>query len=414
MDIRRVRSIEDVLKWNLCVGCGVCAHLAEDEKVRMSHLDTVGIRPRFLRRASDGFYRRCLKYCPGYRIDASVTDSRDRLSCVEKLVGPVKGVWEGYASDPALRYQGSSGGAVSAIAAYCLEERQMSSVLHTAMDPACPWRSTTVLSRTRAELLARAGSRYSPSSPCADLKYIEESPGPCVFIGKPCDTAAVLMLARERAALSAKLGLTMAFFCAGTPSTQATLDLLDLVHAPRERTVALRYRGAGWPGSFVATLADGTDRAMSYEESWGRLQAYRQFRCQLCPDGLGQIADVSCGDAWHRYSSGDPGRSLIVARTERGLDIVRSAEASGLLVLKTASARDIVTAQGLVHRREELYGRLLALRLMGVPSPRIVGFYLWDTWRRLSMPAKVRSVMGTMRRVVVRGLWRPRRSAEAE
>ena len=57
-------------------------------------------------------------------------------------------------------------------------------------------------SRTRAELLAATGSRYAPASPCDGLKMIEDAPGPCVFIGKPCDVEGLRLSQAARPTLS--------------------------------------------------------------------------------------------------------------------------------------------------------------------------------------------------------------------
>ena len=77
-------------------------------------------------------------------------------------------------------------------------------------------------------------------------------------------------------------------------------------------------------------MADRASR--TYEESWGRLvQTPRQLRCNLCPDGLGELADVTGGDAWHRRDEGSDGISLILARTPRGADIVAAAIRDGYL-----------------------------------------------------------------------------------
>jgi len=81
-------------------------------------------------------------------------------------IGPTIEIWEGFAKDPAIRYRASSGGILSAIAAYCLEKENMEFVLHVGMDQSKPWNNKTVQSRNRDDLFARTGSRYAPSSPC--------------------------------------------------------------------------------------------------------------------------------------------------------------------------------------------------------------------------------------------------------
>ena len=141
-----------------------------------------------------------------------------------------------------------------------------------------------------------------------------------MFIGKPCDTDALHKLRLQRPELDRNLGLVLSFFCAGTPSTQGTLDLLEQLETNREEVEGVRYRGEGWPGSFKATPRNGSsEKSLSYEEAWGRLTKYVPLRCRLCPDGLGRVADIACGDAWHRYQgNSEEGTSLVLVRTERG------------------------------------------------------------------------------------------------
>ena len=74
-----------------------------------------------------------------------------------------------------------------------IEKEGMGLVVHTGAREDKPWMNCTVCSRTRDELLSRTGSRYQASSPCDSLKIIEKSDSPSVFIGKPCDVAAVFL-----------------------------------------------------------------------------------------------------------------------------------------------------------------------------------------------------------------------------
>lgn len=317
-------------------------------------------------------------------------------------------IWEGYAADPEIRYRGSSGGALTSLALYCLEREGMEFVLHTAMDAAKPWANTTVKSRSRAEILARTGSRYAPASPCDGLPSIEESAGPCVFIGKPCDTAAVFRMRQTRPALDRNLGLVLTFFCAGTPSERGTLDLLHSLGTDPADVQSVRYRGEGWPGKFKVLCGDGGEKSLTYGESWGALTRYRPARCHLCPDGLGRVADISCGDAWDKFEeNGDAGRSLILVRTARGREILRRAMAAGYVTARPSGSAQVMAAQSnLLGRRREIFGRLLAMRMLGVPVPRLVGFSLLRSWLRLPFLKKARTVAGTMARLVQRGRWR--------
>jgi coenzyme F420 hydrogenase subunit beta len=405
---RQIRSIQDVVDWGLCTGCGACYYACSKSGVSLVNIEAVGIRPHFHTAKCAGC-KECLSICPGYQVDADLaTGEHAESSEGDHEVGYALEIWEGYAADPEIRRQASSGGLLSALALYCLEKEGMGFVLHTAMDEIKPWTNKTVQSRDRSEILARTGSRYAPASPCDELRLIEESARPCVFIGKPCDTAAVAMLREKRPALDRNLGLVLTFFCAGTPSTKGTLDLMKSLNVSPEKVASVRYRGDGWPGRFrVISANDDGEKSFSYRESWSRLSHDRAFRCQLCPDGLGRVADISCGDAWERFVDGqDIGRSVAVVRTRRGQEILHRALAARYVDLEPVGATAIPASQpSQINRNREVFGRLLAMRLLMVPVPNFTGFSLFRSWMRLPFLRRIRTILGSIRRLVLRKLW---------
>ena len=398
---RRVKTLQDVVDWRLCIGCGACAYASPPGKIELVNLPTAGIRPRIQDSDYDG--SECLSFCPGVSVSAPISPEGSKTAA-EKEFGAVLEIWVGHAADPEIRFRASSGGILTALALFCLERGGMGSVLHTGKDEERPWLTQTVQSQSRQQLLLRTGSRYAPSSPCDGLALVENSDLPCVFIGKPCDVAAVAALRKTRPTLDRNLGLVLTFFCAGTPSTQGTLDLA-VAPNPSGRMVDLRYRGEGWPGEFKARWDDGSEKCVSYEQSWGSLTSYRPLRCNLCPDGLGQLADISCGDAWDEYDPErpSPGVSIVLVRTPRGQRILRQAIEAGYLTLQPAGPERVIAAQkNLLSRRHELFGRLLALRLLGIPVPRYLGFSLFSGWMELPLSRKFRTVAGTLRRALRR------------
>ena len=391
-----------------CCGCGACAYV-EPERYRMSDLTDEGRRP--LPIIQNGTHLGdAAAACPG----ASLVHRFDRRDpaldhSLMPAWGPVYEVWEGHAADEEIRWAGSSGGAATALALYCIEREGMEGVVHAAARENRAYLNETVMSRTREELLGRTGSRYAPASPCDGLGMIEAAARPCVFIGKPCDVAGARRGAELRPALAEKLGLTIAFFCAGAPSTKGTLDLLR--HAgveDPERVTSLRYRGNGWPGRWVARWRDesGEEResSLSYEESWGFLEKYRQWRCRICPDHTGEFADVAVGDPWYRkIREGEAGSSLIVARTSRGVEILRAAAGAGYVKLETRDSTLLPRSQpNLLRTRGRLWGQMAVMKLSGAPLPTYRGFPTFRFWIRLSIKHKLQSTIGTLRRLRAR------------
>lgn len=405
----KIRTVQDVAESQMCTGCGACAYISPDEVEMVDVLDH-GLRPRFKNGKPGPRADEAMQVCPGISLGHDLDPKAPGL--IQELMpawGPVLEVWEGYAVDTELRHAASSGGAASALALYCIEQEGMHGTLHINSKPDVPYQNHTILSRTRAEFMAATGSRYAPASPCDGLALVEDAPAPCVFIGKPCDVAATSKARKLRLRLDEKLGLTIAIFCAGTPSTRGTLEMLATMGVPDPAQVtSVRYRGLGWPGKAVASFKQDDDeverRELTYEESWGDiLQKHRQWRCYLCLDHSGEFADIAVGDPWYRpIGAGEIGSSLILARTERGRRILAGAVREGYLSMEPREPRTVPDSQRFFPPlRGKIWGRLWALRLAGAPRPRYRNmpmFRFW--WRELGLVEKLKSFLGTWRRVV--------------
>jgi coenzyme F420 hydrogenase subunit beta len=409
----QIRKLSDVVDWRLCLGCGACAYICPEKKVKLVDFFAEGIRP-VVAVGDCGSCRECIDVCPAVQSDFRATALQPGLDVTDSYTrewGSVVAMWEGHASDPSMRFQGSSGGALTAIGTYCIEVLGMYGVLHIAQDPDDPIRNRTRLSRTRAELLAATGSRYSPASVCNGLGLAQAASAPCVVIGQPSEVAAVRNACTLRSALDQKVGVILSFFCAGSPATRGTVALLEKLGIDPARVGDLRYRGRGWPGHFAPVRRGESEpcQKMTYRESWAFLQAFRPWSVQLWPDITGELADISCGDPWYEEPDGtNPGVSLVLARTERGREIIEGAVAKGYLTLKSAERWKLVNSQsGLLAKKGAILGRRMGLRIFGLPVTRLEGLDLWHCWRQLSFKDRLRSTLGTTRRILTRGLRKP-------
>lgn len=408
----RLKSIADVVRWRLCHGCGTCAFACPEANIRLVDVYDEGIRPMILDPLNCQSCSRCLDVCPAYEVDHAALQARcDILPELASFCGPVIEAWEGHAKDAEIRFRGSSGGALTALALYCLERRGMHGVLHVGSDPANPLRNRTGLSRTRQEVLAKVGSRYAPASTCDGLGLVESAPAPCVFIGQPTEVNGLRKAQRQRPELDKRVGAALSFFCAGSPPTKATVELLRKLKIDLAQVGQLRYRGNGWPGMFAVTLRGQSAPCaeMTYHDSWAFIQAFRPYSVRLNPDDTGEDADISCGDPWYReIEPGEPGSSLVVVRTKLGREIVRGAMEAGYVELTPAEPQKVIASQrNLINKRRTIWGRRLAFRAFGLPVTRLRGFPLFRLWLRLSFKEKLKSTLGTARRIVRRQYYRP-------
>lgn len=409
-----LRNVEDIAAYRLCIGCGACAAVCPENNLELIDIEDDGIRP-FKRVDDCKDCARCVEVCPGYRLehcDPEAGTDKD----LRGTWGPIREIWEGHASDDDLRFCGSSGGAASALAWFGLKSGRAQSVYHVGPDTHVPWKNATVRATTYKELLSRTGSRYAPASPCEALRNIRDHDEKVVFVGKPCDVAGVRRAQKLDPELSEKIVCVISIFCAGTPSTAGTLSLLDTIGEAPENLDEFRFRGRGWPG-YVAVRKRGRknlEEKVSYKDSWHLLQKFRPLRCHLCPDGTGEFADIACGDPWYReVTEGDPGRSLVIARTVRGSEYLAAAREQGLMTLERSGAYALTGSQSsLAGKRASLWGRLLALRLLGMPIPRFAGFHLFKGWLGSALQQKTRSIFGTLRRGLQRGYYKKRNLRE--
>lgn len=397
-----VTNIEAIVRGHLCQGCGACEYACESGAIELRNFIEVGIRP-VVDAAKCVECGECVDVCSGITLD-NPTD-RWPLKFIDSLKegwGPVLEIWEGHACDPEIRFKGGSGGAATALASYCIERENMHGVLHVRMDENQPHLNRTVFSRDRGELIRGTGSRYAPASVCADLGMIEDAPSPCVMIAKPCEIAAAQMARKIRPKLDHNLGLSIAIFCGGTPSTRGTLELLRSLGVEKGNINDLRYRGHGWPGmTGVSLKTNGRGRVeMTYQRAWDSiLTKHKPFRCHLCPDGTGEFADLSCGDPWYRsIEEGEAGNSLIIVRTEVGRRIIRGAMESGYVMAEARDPEILPRSQrGLLARRQRVWPKLVAMRCFGLPRATFKGMSLRRCWFRLEWKDMVISLWRALR-----------------
>jgi coenzyme F420 hydrogenase subunit beta len=71
--------------------------------------------------------------------------------------------------------------------------------------------------------------------------------------------------------------------------------------------------------------------------------------------------------------------------------------------LQHSNPAAVIAAQpNLVQRQRELFGRLLAMKILLVPSPKFRGFSLFRLWMGIPFVRKIETVLGTMRRLIFR------------
>lgn len=398
--------LETIVTGGLCSGCGLCESLSGG-RARMEMDDAGYLRPHLLQPLSAEQEHGVAATCPGLGL-------RHAPSQVpyHPLWGPMVQVRVGHALHPELRFAGSSGGAISGLLCYLLESRQVDYVLHIGASLSEPLMNEIKLSRTRGEVLAAAGSRYSPSAPLTGIDALLALPGRFAFVGKPCDVAGLRQYAKINPLVHDKVRYMLSFMCAGIPSIKGTEAILSRFGVRPDEVRRFAYRGNGWPGMTRVETHAGAVHETTYATSWGTiLNRHLQPRCGICPDGVGEFADVVCADAWYG-KNGYPdfaekeGRSLIISRTASGEALLAEAMAAGYLTMEELLVRHIRQMQPYQEKRRQMvWSRVMKLRLRGRTAPRYRGLQLKRSALMGVLEAHRRNLLAAIQSLV---LWRPR------
>lgn len=387
-----MRDVSQVITSGMCAGCGLCVRHANQMKI-----DSHGyLRPELV--IEDAISN---QVCPGRGVMHHNVDAR-----YVQLWGPILSCQVGHACDESVRHQGSSGGVLTALLMFLVNSAHVDAVIQVGVSQDNPIRNETYIHSSAEDILSCAGSRYAPSAPLSIIREVLGNGKRYAVVGKPCDIAAMRSLLHSFPEYQQQFPYLLTFMCAGVPSEEGTKAVLNKFGVTEEQLISFRYRGDGWPGLTKAVSADGVEHTMTYNESWGTiLNRHLQPRCKLCADGIGEAADIVCGDAWHASNNGYPsfeeqaGRSLTIARTLQGRNLLDEALAAGILSLKEYPIEDLKQIQPYqATRKQTALVRKLAVTLLGGHSPSYKGYKLNQLFFNTPLKITIKAFAGTLAR----------------
>lgn len=355
-------SVQDVVANGLCIGCGLCAAIGPFEMVFTSE---GRLRPR---RTGDGTEDEILKACPG----AVAVPNKEKGSQADDIWGSFHRIEKAWAGEATTRFRGATGGVLTALGMHLLESGKARFILHCAADPERPMRSRWFLSETPEEVLGRAGSRYGPTDTLAGLEAALSREEPFAIIAKPCDAGAVRARAADDTRIETYLTALLVMVCGGASDLGKSQAVLDAQGFDEEDLTLFRYRGHGNPGPTRVETRSGRTFETSYQKMWADEAGWRiQSRCKMCPDALGEAADIAASDIWPGGTpvGEDEGFNGVITRTQAGEALYREALAQGALVSGGAlTANDLSDTQPhQVAKKQKLAARLRGLTKAGLP-----------------------------------------------
>lgn len=383
--------INKIIKNNFCLGCGLCSSVLGNEKCNINLTEKGFYHPQVEEGTDDSIVK---DLCPGIKVHYDGQNG---------IWGNISDVFEGWAADSDIRHKAASGGVVTSLALYLLESKKVDAILQVGVKDGEYLYNGLKISRSRQEIIECAQSRYAPALTLNNIKQIlDGSQDTYAFIGKPCDIAGVKNLINIYPQYKDRFRQFISIFCAGMPSYNATEKAWRL-SGKEESPISLKYRGDGWPGFFKAVWQDGTEYKMSYNESWGKILGRDvSFRCKICPDGIGMLADIAVGDSWNT-KNGYPdfteseGRSFVFVRTEIGRQAITSACESGYIEKKQLEIDKIQYMQPYQYQKRKMIGwRILPIYFLSSGILDFKGFGLCRRMAKTNILKGIKVARGTV------------------
>lgn len=397
-----------IVEQGLCIGCGLCQSVAGADRVTVIKTNSGYLHPVVVGPLDHETVDVIYDVCPGTRVDGLPDQLVTVGTKVDNVWGPWRRIVRAWAGDPAVRHEGSTGGVLTALGQYLLRSNRVDMILQVRASTEEPTFGEPVLSFTEADVLEAAGSRYGPTAPLLNIRQVLDHDRPLAFVAKPCDLAALRNYARHDDRVNRLVRYWLTPVCGGFGPPSFTDSFLERIGLERDNLTGFRYRGRGCPGPTVASTAEQVVER-HYLEYWGEDESQWSlpWRCRICPDGIGESADLAASDSWPggsptvEGSADDPGTNAVVARTEAGQELLEAAAADGAVVIESDITPDDMSIYQphQMHKKYAVHARYQALEEAGRLVPSTNRLRLRELAAELPDAVNDRQRMGTARRI---------------
>ena len=175
------------------------------------------------------------------------------------MIGNYLGIYLAHSTDYSIRFNSSSGGLITQILVFALEEGMIDGALVTGMKKENPLEPEPFIARTKEEIIEASKSKYCPVPANIALKEIMCSKNGDKFavVGLPCHIQGIRKLEKVNRNFKDKIALHIGIVCNHAPTFFATEYIMRKNRIKYEELRNINYRGNGWPGGMQITKRNG-------------------------------------------------------------------------------------------------------------------------------------------------------------
>jgi coenzyme F420 hydrogenase subunit beta len=264
----------------------------------------------------------CARACPRLGDWESEGDraALGRVRDADDPLGVWRSMWLVSATDPEMAAAGQDGGLATALLVYALEHGVIDAALVSYADQGL--RPRPGVARTREEVLAAAGSRYTYSpNPLAFAEAARLGAARLGLVGVGCQTSVpAVAAARGANRLAHRFTLVVGLLCSRTFTDGLFTGLLEpRLGIRRDQVVRMNIKG-----KLQVWGMGGTDRPPDWEVPLRDCDPFDRPGCRYCPDFSAGHADLSLGGIGRHAA-----RTFAIVRSERAERLLAQMERDG-------------------------------------------------------------------------------------
>lgn len=382
--------IDEVVKSDLCTGCGTCVALCPSNAIKLNRNNDGSYEPH-IKSENCKSCGSCFRVCPGKGIDYKLLNEFVfSQNVTDELLGNSLGFYLGRSMDKNILKAAASGGLVSSLLVFALEENIIDGALLVRMNSNNPFEPEVFIARTREEILSAAQSKYLPVPLNWKLKKLVEKGGVFAVVALPCHMHGIRNAEMVDERIRNKIKLHLGLMCSHTLNLYALEYLLKKFKIKKENVREIKFKEGEWPGRVTIKLYRGKDITVARPRLslFFNTYLFTPRRCTQCSDFINEFSDISFGDAWsEKDKTNRRGESLIVTKTSIGEEILQKAKSKGKIDITEVDREEILKAQrvGLFFKKKTIEQRIRILKWLNFKTiqtdppksnPSIFGYFM--------------------------------------
>lgn len=356
MNINNMNIFDQVIKQDLCTGCGACFYNNQSKDLIMDW-NREGFLVPTKKNDAIQLDTSAILNCPFNPFPSDEVRTEDELANLflkeapnfHPKVGKYYNTYVGYSAQ--YRLSSSSGGLATYILNELFEQKLVDAVITVGEGENNHYEYKLI--KRKEDLLLSSKTKYYPVSMANALQELKNFEGKVAVVGIGCFIKAVRLLQHNNPELREKIVFSVGIICGGLKSKffgeylSAKAGVLNNEFTKPQFRIK-DYESTAGDYSFGCVDNKGNDRRVKMStvgDMWGT-GMFKCNACDFCDDVTTELADISLGDAWlPPYHQDGKGTNVIVTRTELAEKLIEEGILSNTLKVQELVFESFLASQ---------------------------------------------------------------------